>query len=141
MTPTVELSLSGCHGQPCGGESVVDVVLDGCQCGAQHWRGLGLPGGEQRGKDAVVDLGMEDGEGQPVSGEVMAMPEIRVGATIRLRAIVVSRSPGIRHRLYCEVGECIVGLPIRNSDPITPFHPYCSCCCHWVPAVAVLRAG
>ena len=34
--------------------------------GAEAGRGLGLSGGEQRGKDAVVDLGIEDRELEPV---------------------------------------------------------------------------
>jgi hypothetical protein len=49
------------------------VVLDGGQGGAQGWRGLGLPGGEQRGQDAVVDLGVEDREREPVGGEVVGV--------------------------------------------------------------------
>ena len=35
VTPTVELSLSGRHGQPCGSEPVVDVALDGGRGSAQ----------------------------------------------------------------------------------------------------------
>ena len=62
VTSTVELSLSGCRRQPCGGDALVDLLVDGAQCGAELGWGLGLAGGEQRDKDAVVDLGVEDRE-------------------------------------------------------------------------------
>jgi hypothetical protein len=41
-------------------------VLDDAECAAELGRGLGLAGGEWRGEDAVVDFGVEDGEGQAV---------------------------------------------------------------------------
>ena len=46
------------------------IVREG---GAELGRGLGLPGGEQRGEDPVVDLGVEDGEGQAVGGQVVGV--------------------------------------------------------------------
>jgi hypothetical protein len=39
----------------------------------EEGRGLRLSGGEQRGQDAVVDLGVEDGEGQAVGGQVVGV--------------------------------------------------------------------
>ena len=34
---------------------------------------LGLVGGEERGQDSVVDLGVEDGEPQSVGGEIVGV--------------------------------------------------------------------
>jgi hypothetical protein len=48
------------------GESVVDVLVDGVQSITEFGRHLGLVGGEQRGQDAAVDLGVEDGEPEAV---------------------------------------------------------------------------
>ena len=39
--------------------------------------GLGLAGGEQRDKDAVVDLGVENGERQAVGGQVVGLSSHR----------------------------------------------------------------
>jgi hypothetical protein len=44
------------------GEPAVDVLVDGVQGVAEGWWRLGLAGGEQGLKDAVVDLGVEDGD-------------------------------------------------------------------------------
>ncbi len=68
MTLTAELSFSGCCGQSGVGEAGVDDVFDCAESGAELARGLGLRGGEQRGENAVVNLGVEDGEGQAVRG-------------------------------------------------------------------------
>jgi hypothetical protein len=73
MTSAVELSLSGCRRQPCGGDPVVDVVFDGAQGGAELWWGLGLAGGEQGAQDAVADFGVEDRELQAVGGQVVGV--------------------------------------------------------------------
>ena len=40
-------------------------VFDCAEGGAELGRGLGLAGGEQRGQDPVVDLGVEDREARP----------------------------------------------------------------------------
>jgi hypothetical protein len=65
--------LSGCCGQSCGGGPVADELFDGAQ-GAEQGAGLGLSGGEHRGQDAVVDLGVEDRECLAVGGEVVPEP-------------------------------------------------------------------
>ena len=63
----------GGDGQPGCGESLVDVLVDGVECGAEFGWGLGLVGGEEGGEDAVVDLGVEQREAQPVGGEVVGL--------------------------------------------------------------------
>jgi hypothetical protein len=41
---------------------LVDVVVDGVECGAEPWWGLGLVGGEEWPQDSVVDFAVEDRE-------------------------------------------------------------------------------
>ena len=52
-----------------GKEPGVDVGVEGAQSSAQLWWGLRPVGGHQRPQYSVVDLGVEDGEGQAVVGE------------------------------------------------------------------------
>ena len=70
-TPTVELNLSGCRRQPCGGEPVIDCLVDSSQGGTELGRGLRLADGEERGEHPVMDLGVEDRKVQPVGGQVV----------------------------------------------------------------------
>jgi hypothetical protein len=52
-------------------QTFIDVLVEGVQRGAEFgWR-LGLVGGEERAQDAVVDLGVEECETEPVGGEVV----------------------------------------------------------------------
>jgi len=41
---------------------LIDVLVERAECGTELGWCLGLVGGEERGEDAVVDLGVEDGE-------------------------------------------------------------------------------
>jgi hypothetical protein len=50
------------------GEARVDVLLGGAQRVTELGRHWWLPGGEERGQDAIVDFDVEDGELQPVGG-------------------------------------------------------------------------
>ena len=63
----------GDDGQPGVGESFVDVLVESVHGGAEFGWGLGLVGGEERGEDAVVDLGVEQGKPETVSGEVVGV--------------------------------------------------------------------
>jgi hypothetical protein len=56
------------------------VVLDGTQSTAELGRGLGLSGSEERGEDAVVDLGVEDGEGRAVGSQVASTSQRSAGS-------------------------------------------------------------
>ena len=61
--------MSGCLGQSCGGEPVVDVALDRGQGSAELGRGMGLADGEERGEDAVMDFA------DPTPGCTSASPQ------------------------------------------------------------------
>jgi hypothetical protein len=45
---------------------IIDMAGDGCQCAAELWWCLGLVRGSERDEQAVVDLGVEDGDADAV---------------------------------------------------------------------------
>ncbi len=63
---------SGCGWKPGCVEPPADLGVDSAACLAQWRRGLWLVAGHERAKDAVVDLGVEDDELQPVGGGSLA---------------------------------------------------------------------
>jgi hypothetical protein len=52
------------------------VLVDGAQRGAYWWWGLWRGGGQQRSEHPVVDLGVEDREGEAVVGEPVAVAAV-----------------------------------------------------------------
>jgi hypothetical protein len=48
---------------------VANFGVNGAECLAQWWRGWWLVAGHERAQDAVVDLGVKDGEFEAVGGE------------------------------------------------------------------------
>ena len=60
--------VSCCGGKSGVSQTLVDVLVEGVQRGAEFGWCLGLVGGEERAQHALVDLGVETGETEPVGG-------------------------------------------------------------------------
>jgi hypothetical protein len=68
---------------------LIDVLVERAERGTEFVWCLGLVGGEERGEDAVVDLGVEECEAQSVVGEVVG---VGVGRRMMRRPLRRSRA-------------------------------------------------
>jgi hypothetical protein len=77
-------------------ECIVDAFADLSEGALEFGGRVGLGRGEERGKDAIGELGVEDGEAQSIGGEAVAMAVDPIDEAVEAQpAQIVGHLPGL----------------------------------------------